>query len=190
MMRRVLAAVLTLGLMGLLLWSGLRRPEAPPPEVGSRVAEADDPVAGAEQRLQALLVSARDGDVSGYLEAFSGPLRQRLQREVDEQGRDAFADGLRRAARARKSHAVFAPEPEGPDTVRIAVETVYPDRNERQTYRLDKGPTGWLVTEVDSVRGHTPMARFGTPASFQEPEGVPVPADPSPARDPASGVSP
>ena len=188
-MSRVLAGILTVALMGLLLWSGLRRPAAPPDD-GTRVAEADDPAAGAEQRLQALLAGARDGDVSAYLDAFAGPLRQRLQREVDEQGRDAFAAELRRAARARKSHAVFAPEPEGPDTVRIAVESVYPDRNERQTYRLDKTPDGWFVTDVDSVRGHTPMAKFGTPASFQEPEGVPVPTDPSSASDPAPGASP
>jgi hypothetical protein len=189
-MRRALAAVLTLGLMGLLLWSGLRRPTAPPGAGTRSVAEADDLAAGAEKRLQALLASAGDGDVTAYLDAFSGPLRLRLQREVGEQGRDAFAAELRRAARARKSHAVFAPEPDGPDTVRIAVETVYPDRNERQTYRLDRMAGGWFVTDVDSVRGHTPAARFGTPASFQEPEGVPVPADSSSARDPASGAPP
>ena len=184
-MRRILAGILTVALMGLLLWSGSRRPAVTP-----EGTEADDPAAGAEGRVRALLGSARDGDVAAYLDAFSGPLRWRLEREVAERGRDAFAAELRRAARARKSHAVFAPEPEGPDTVRIAVETVYPDHNERQTYRLDKTPDGWFVTEVDSVRGHTPRAKFGTPASFQEPEGVPVPADPSSAHNPSSGASP
>jgi hypothetical protein len=172
-MRRILAGILTVALMGLLLWSGSRRPAATP-----EVAEADDPAAGAEGRLRALLESARDGDVAAYLDAFSGPLRQRLEREVAERGRDAFAAELRRAARARKSHAVFAPESDGPETVRIAVEAVYADHNERRTYRLDRTPDGWSVTDVDAARGHTPLAKFGTPASFQEPEGVPVPAGP------------
>ena len=150
-MKRVLAGVLTVALMGLLLWSGLRRPAATP-----EVAQADDPAARPRRRLRALLDSAREGDVSAYLEAFAGRSAQRLEREVDERGRDAFAADLRRAARARKSHAVFAPEPDGPDTARITVEAVYPDRNERQTYRLDRTPGGWLVTDVET--GPQPQA--------------------------------
>ena len=112
--------------------------------------------------------------MAGYLDCFGGPLRERLEREVNERGRDVFAADLRRAARSRKSHAIFAVEPEGDDAARITVETVYPDRNERQTYHLAQEAGGWLVTDVETVRSQVPKARFGTPASYQEPEGVPV----------------
>ena len=125
-------------------------------------------------RLGSLLESAWNGDVAGYLDCFSGPLRERLEREVNERGRDVFAADLKRAARSRKSHAIFAVEPEGAAAARITVETVYPDRNERQTYHLAQETGGWLVNDVETVRSQVPKARYGMPASYQEPEGVPV----------------
>jgi hypothetical protein len=85
-----------------------------------------------------------------------------------------FADDLKRAARSRKSHAIFAVEPEGNVTARVTVETVYPDRNERQTYHLAQEAGGWLVNDVETVRSRVPKSRYGMPASYEEPEGVPV----------------
>jgi hypothetical protein len=169
-MRRIVAGVLTVALMGGLLWSGLRRPSARP-GAGPGRADAPDPV---EARLNRLLDDALRGDVSSYLDDFSGPLRARLEREADERGRSTFAADLRRTARARKSHAIFAVEPEGEGAARITVEAVYPDRNERQTYHLTRESGGWLVDDVETVRSQVPRARFGTVASYQEPEGVPV----------------
>lgn len=171
-MKRVSAGLLTVAAIGLLLWSGMRRPPAMTSTSRSgSVAEAENP---AEARVRALLDGAERGDVDGYLAAFGGTLRVRIAREVTERGRDAFADDLRRAAAARKSHAVFAPEPDGPAAARVVVETVYPDRNERQTYLVEDGEGGWLVTDVESARGRQPKAKFGSPANYQEPEGVPV----------------
>jgi hypothetical protein len=180
-MKRIVAALLTIALMGVLLWAGAKRtPKESGPASSTSAAESasfnratPDP---AEARLNTLLDSAWRGDVSGYLDSFGGPLRERLQREVNERGRDAFATDLKRAARARKSHAIFAVEPEGTGAARITVETVYPDRNERQTYHLvqESNTGGWLVSDVETVRGQVPKARYGTTASYQEPEGVPV----------------
>jgi hypothetical protein len=187
-MKRFLAGVLTLLLMTLLIWSSLRRgPAAAERIVGS--AEARDSLSGAEDRLQDLLASAQQGSVSAYLSVFAEPMRLRLEREVKERGRDAFAADLRHAAETRKSHAIFAPEAEAPTAARITVETVYADRNERQMYHLIHGPDGWLVADVETVRSHTPIARFGTPASYQEPEGVPV-AGGAPVNDLSSGAPP
>jgi hypothetical protein len=171
-MKRIIAGLLTVALMGILLWSGRNRPAAPagpgPSQGGSN---APDPAA---VRLGGLLESAWNGDVTGYLECFSGALRQRLEREVSERGRDAFSADLKRAARSRKSHAIFAVEPEGTTAARIVVETVYPDRNERQTYHLAQETSGWLVNDVETVRSQVPKAKYGMPATYQEPEGVPV----------------
>jgi hypothetical protein len=157
--------------MGILLWSGRNRPAAPPGSATSPASGAPDP---AEARLASLLQSAWEGDVPRYLDCFSGTLRQRLEREVNERGRDVFAADLKRAARSRKSHAVFAVEPEGEGAARITVETVYPDRNERQTYHLAHAAGDWLVNDVETIRSQVPKARYGTPATYEEPEGVPV----------------
>jgi hypothetical protein len=177
--KRILAGALTVALMGGLLWSGRKRPQEPtsgPEPVSRTTARGTNTPDPAELRLRALLDSARKGDVAGYLDCFGGVLRDRLKREVDERGRETFAADLKRAVLARKSHAVFGVEPEGTDAARITVETVYPDRNERQTYHLAREDTaaGWVVTEVETVRSQVPKAKFGTPASYQEPEGVPV----------------
>lgn len=171
-MKRAYAGVITVALMGLLAWSSLRRSDLPSNGSEGNAQQADT----AESRVNALLESASAGDVSRYLASFGSPMRERLEREVAERGRDAFADDLRRAARARKSHAVFAAEDEGPDAARVDVETVYPDRNERQAYRLERRSGAWLVADVETSRGHEPRARFGTEANYKEPEGVPVQA--------------
>ena len=175
-MRRLAAGIMTIAIMALLIGNGLRRP-AGTPESGPSPTEArGNPAEGAEARINALLESAWSGDVPAYLASFGGPIRQRLEREIGERGREPFGDDLRRAARSRKSHAVFAVEPEGADSARIVVEAVYPDRNERQTFRLDRGADGWLVTEVETIRSQVPKAKYGAPATYQEPEGVPVQA--------------
>jgi hypothetical protein len=139
------------------------------------------PFAAAEARLHDLLEQGRRGDVQSYLAAFTGSLRDRLERAARERGEDRFAEDLRRAAEARKSHALFAAESDGPDACRIVVEAVYPDRNERQTYRLEYTPAGWLVVAVDSVRSRSPEEKYGSPAGFVESEGPPAPvAEPGP----------
>jgi hypothetical protein len=172
-MKRIVAGVLTIAVMGVLLWLGVNRPAGNSP-LGAGASQGDNKPDPAEARLSTLLECAWNGDVAGYLNCFSGPLRERLEREVNERGRDAFAADLKRAARSRKSHAIFAALPEGEAAARIVVETVYPDRNERQTYHLAEQAGAWLVNDVETIRSQVPKARYGTAATYQEPEGVPV----------------
>lgn len=198
-MKRALAAVLTLAVLGLLMWSSLRRdsiPNAGPPSADGGLGpvsvapseNVESPIAGT---VRVLLERARAGDIDGYLSQFSGPLRARLEREVAETGREGFATALRAASAARKGHAIFAPEAAGPDAARVVLESVYPDRNERQTFELARTDEGWRVVNVDSARGHEPSGRYGEPATFQGPEGNPLagqaggpsPAAPSPVQD-------
>ncbi|WP_422923567.1 hypothetical protein [Singulisphaera sp. PoT] len=176
--KRLAAGALTVVLMGILAWSGLRRPAPETAPDVANPADASAPTATnpADDRIRSLLDSARKGDVTSYLASFDGPIRQRLEREVEERGREAFADSLRDASKARKSHAIFSAVPEGAEAARVTVETVYPDRNERQTYRVEQRPEGWLVTDVETIRGHEPKAKYGTPANYQEPEAAPVPS--------------
>jgi hypothetical protein len=184
-MKRFLAALFTAIIIGLMLWTGLcRSPSASHPatdsETDSRFQDSrfQDLVRlqGATDHIEGLLASARAGNAASYLGAFGGPLRARLEREADERGQDAFALRLRRAGLARKSHALFAPEPDGDrlGAARITVELTYADRLERQTFHLERATRGWLVTEVETAREHVPKNPLGSLASYEEPEGIPV----------------
>jgi hypothetical protein len=170
---RAIAGILTALVLALILAIAARRPSAGPgpgmsPAISTRPSDSPDAC------LQNLIDDARAGDLDGYFDAFAEPLRSRLMREADETGRAAFATALRRASEARKGYALYAPESEGPDAVRVTIESVYPDRNERQVYRLVQKPDGWRIAEVQSAQGREPAARFGLPATYKEPEGVPV----------------
>ncbi|MGO9471799.1 MAG: hypothetical protein ACLQIB_53570 [Isosphaeraceae bacterium] len=181
-MKRLLAGAITAAVVGLILWSGLQGSAPEPTDRGMIAAgpapalEPASPFAEALARLGDLLEAGRRGDVQGYLAAFTGPLRDRALREVRERGQDGFADDLRRAAAARKSHAIFTAEPDGPDACRIVVEAVYPDCNERQTYHLERTPSGWLVAAVDLLRSRSPEEKYGSPAGLVESEGPKLPA--------------
>ncbi len=195
-MKRLGAGALTFVILSLLLWSGLRRgPESPKSagESGSEAgSEATDPSEGATDHLRQLLSSAREGNVDAYLDAFSGPLRERLEREANDRGRTAFSASLRQASQARKSHALFSPEPAGPNAYLVTMESVYPDRNERQTYRIEREGDAWRVTAIDTLRTEIPKARYGAPASFEAPEGIPVSTErpPSDVGDTGAAASP
>jgi hypothetical protein len=108
------------------------------------------------------------------LSSFGGSLRLRLEREVQERGRAAFAEDLLRGSRARKGHALFAAQPDGHGSYTIAAEYVYADHNERQVYWLERSSGSWQITAVDPARSQTPRTKYGETAEYQSPEDVPV----------------
>ena len=186
-MRRFVAGLFTAIVMALMIWTALSHTRSPKAagEVTAASSRFQDSrlqnsaqFTGATACIEGLLASARAGDVVAYLATFGGSLQDRLTREAEEIGRDAFAVRLRRAAMARKSHAVFAPEPEGdrPDVVRVTVESAFADRIERQTFHLDRAPRGWVVTGIDTAREHVSRTPLGSLATYNEPEGPPVAA--------------
>jgi hypothetical protein len=193
-MKRPLAAIATLVIMGGMLWMGLRHrdrpaaatPPGPPAPIGVDRRYLSD-LSGAAERIEALLDGAHRGDVAAYLASFDGPLRGRLEQQANERGRAAFAAELRRAARARQSHAVFVPlaDGDGPDSARIIVESIFADRIERQTYCLVHRDAAWLITDVETARDRVPENPLGSLATFHEPEGVPVTREQADADGPA-----
>jgi hypothetical protein len=178
-MKPILAGILTVAILAAVLILGSRRGTTTVPSEPQAAETQGEVIANpAEETVRRLLRSGEDGDVTSYLAAFADPLKARLEREVEGRGREAFAGDLKRAAAARKSHAVFAAEPDGDAAAKVAVETVYPDRNDRQTYRVERTDDGWRIVDVATIRSHQPSAKFGTPASYIAPEGVPVQAPP------------
>jgi len=194
-MKRLIAGVLTLLIAGVLLWTGGRRQQPLESTQSSFVSPPAQqaPALAAEEFLGNTLDSARKGDVAAYLSSFGGALRERLQHDVEQRGDAAFAADLQRAARARKGHALYAPEPDGPGAYVITVESVYADRNERQAYRLERSAGNWLITAVEPARGHTPRTKYGELADYQPPQAVPVPtqeASDPPGSDQKNSVLP
>jgi hypothetical protein len=182
-MKRPLAAIATVLVMAGMLWLGRIRSgttdSAVPPssaEERSTVGQRGEELGGSARHIEGLLADAERGDVDAYLAAFSGPIRVRLTRQAEERGRHGFGEELRRTARARKSHAVFEPEPEGggPDQARVAVESTFADRIERQTFRLVRVASGWVIIDVETARDHVPRNALGSAATYEAPEGPPV----------------
>lgn len=184
-MKHTAAAFGTILVLAIMAWLGIRSgrdvqvapPALPPASSPGGLAGADD-LRPASARVERLLSDAARGDVPAYLAAFSGPIAERMNRRASERGAAAFADDLRRAATARKGHAVFEPEPDGdrPGVARVTVESTFADRVERQMFRLVRQDEKWLVDDVETARVLKPPHAPGSPATFQEPEGIPVPA--------------
>jgi hypothetical protein len=185
-MKRALAGALTVIIMSLMIGAALWRDPAAylahaPGAVQARDGAApvsNQSLDGPSRRVEGLLDCARRGDVAAYLGAFAGPLGARLAHEAQERGWAAFADQLRRAGAARKSHAIFAArlEDAGRDGATVIVESVYADRIERQTFRLTRDSGEWFVTDVDAIRDVRSGKPLGAVATYEEPEGVPVTA--------------
>lgn len=180
--------------MGLLLWSAVRRPvsdnqetaEGQNASIGAmRTASSEvfetDPLDPATAIVTAVIQAASVGDVDAYLDCFRAPLRARLDQEIAEVGRADFAARMKSAAEARRSHAVFEPTPDGPDAASVLVESVFLDRNERRTFRLNRLADGWKIVEVESTRSQNPKVKYGSPATSVGPEGPPVQKGPGPA---------
>ncbi|MFO0959434.1 MAG: hypothetical protein U0800_18700 [Isosphaeraceae bacterium] len=153
-MRRIVAAALTLAILGLMVWSANRGGSLP-------TAARED---GPEEHLHRLLQKAREGDVTAYLDAFGPPIREKLEREVAERGLFDFAYYLKKAAATRKGLVVYDPERDG-DQATILVESIYLDHNERQRYHLKRSPSGWRVIDVETSRPNSPADPYGQPVN-------------------------
>lgn len=158
-MKPLVAALLTLAILAAMLAIGSRQGER---KNEPNAQPADSETNPTEEVIRVLIRAADAGDVDSYLAAFDGPLKARIGREIEVRGREIFAAELKRAADARKGHAIYAAEPEDADTAKVAVESIYPDRIERQLYRVVRSAEGWKVAEVATVRTLQPLYRFGT----------------------------
>jgi len=120
-----------------------------------------------EECVQRMLNAMEAADVESYLDCYTGELRQRLQRTADEQGRDAFAQYLKRTAAPIKGCAILHDKTQwsGNDKVRIVVDRVYENRPwEYQAYRLKRERDGWRIYAVEPAEPHKPPIPWGTPA--------------------------
>jgi len=158
--KRTLAGLITLLVLGAVLWQGRGRPPAPLPLEKA----ADTPEACVER----MFAAAQRGDVPAYLDCFTGSERDRLERALAGQRPEAFAQSLRDAVATLKGRAVFRNGPPG-DAASAAsiasytIDRVYETRTERQLYRLTCAAGVWRIETVATASPFQPDKAYGSP---------------------------
>ena len=99
--------------------------------------------------LIAMVQAMERGDVQALQECFGGDLRRRLENLLARESGPRLGEWLRRRGTAVKGLAILDQEELGPDQVRVLTETVYNDRNTRQSFRLERENGSWRVTQSD-----------------------------------------
>jgi hypothetical protein len=157
-LKRTLAAIITILVLGLALWFGRGRPAASPSPATSGAATP-------EACIERMFDAAKQGDVAAYLNCFTGPERQRLQRDLAGQPQEAFRQSLVDAVATLKGRAVFASSPVGDPSqpVIYTVDRVYDNRTERQTYELVCEAGTWRIRDMQAANAFQPDKAYGTP---------------------------
>ena len=120
-----------------------------------------------EARIDRLFETAAAGDVEGYLECFSGALRERLENERRERGDQAFQQYLRSTIEGVVGRAIRQDLTKqlADGRIRLVVERVYEGRPwERQAYRLEPVDGTWRVYHIEPAELFEPPVPYGTPA--------------------------
>ncbi len=168
-MKKVVAGAITsLVLVGLLVGAG----------VWPRGLTADEPAAC----LTTMYDAMKAGHVANYLDCFGGELRERLERDAQDQATGKFAVYLKELAAPITGRAVMhdTSEQAGPDRARLVVERVYDGRQwERQAYRLRRDAGRWKIFEIEHAELFDPPVPYGAPA-------FPVPDDSAETAKPSS----
>jgi hypothetical protein len=166
--KRWIAAVATLVLLGTALVLGRR---APSPQVDSIASSP-------EECIERMFDAAKRGDVTAYLDCFTGPEKERLERELTGQPKEIFAHSLVEAVTTLKGRAVFETDTgESGDTrTLLTVDRVYASRTERQTYHLVPESDTWRIYSVETATAFQPHKPYGTPVyePAESEKGVPA----------------
>ncbi len=155
-MKRIVAGVITIVLLALVVWFGMRRTSSDTEETKSTP----------EACIDRMFAAAERGEVDAYLDCFTGPERDRIERELAEQPRDVFARSLIETVESLKGWAVFEAPSKAANTDEIAwltVERIYANRMERQTYHLICESGVWRIHSIRTAEAKQPDLPYGTP---------------------------
>lgn len=154
------AAVLAVGLLGILL--AFARPNAAPTAVPT---DADD---DPESCCYRLLSAEQSGDVSAYLDCFTGALQQQLQAQLSAKSPAAQSAGLRDRAVDLTGQATTDLQFPEQGRAELTLERIFTQHRQRQRVELLRTKDGWKIVSIedrDRVESRIP---YGTPVS-QEP---------------------
>lgn len=123
--------------------------------------------------LTRMFSAAEQGDLAAYLNCFTGPQRERIERELSGQSAEEFAAALRDAVRTLKGRAVSGSDDVKPDahSATLTVERIYGQHAERQSYHFVRQSDNWQIDSVGAVEKHQPPVPYGTPV-FKLPAAI------------------
>lgn len=159
-MKRWIAGLGTAALIAVVLANALRR--GPP---SAKISAAESPGACIRRMFDA----AKQGDVETYLDCFTGSERERLERELADQPKDAYARSLVEAVESLKGRADFEGSADGDSKSSWIVDRVYTNRIERQTYHLVRESNVWRIHTVETATSFQPDKPYGTPVYVPPP---------------------
>lgn len=164
-MKRTVAGLLTLLILGAILWFG--RGASTPPDEAPTTAASDTP----EACIERMFAAAQRGDVTAYLDCFMGSERDRLERELAGQPPEVFARWLQEAVASLKGRAVFRNEAPGTaaDSASYTIDRVYESRTERQRYQLTRQSGVWRIQSVSTANPFQPDKAYGSPVYEESP---------------------
>ena len=114
-----------------------------------------------QDTIYSMLDAARIGDVEKYLASYTGQMAESL-RQSSAESKD-FSGYLRESNSELRGIAVMEPEQLSSNEVKTRVEYVFQDRNEVQLFFLEKSPTGWRISRVETAERIKTTIPYGTP---------------------------
>jgi hypothetical protein len=116
-----------------------------------------------QDTIYGMLDAARTGNVASYLASYTGALQASLREAVRESTEKGFAKYLQDSHAGIKGVAVSEPQQIGDGVATVRVEYVYQDRNEVQSWRLEKMHGEWKIAAVDEAERVKTLVPYGTP---------------------------
>lgn len=116
-----------------------------------------------QDTIYSMFDAARDGDVRGYVDHYTGQMLTSLRQSVAEQGEGNFSRYLKEANAPVKGIAIMEPQGLTDREVKLRVEYVYADRNEVQVFYLEKLGKDWRIARLDSTERIKTLIPYGTP---------------------------
>jgi hypothetical protein len=160
--RTSLRATVTLVVLGLLLLFLAGRQKNW--ELRSRISSVfkPSPPPTPEDGVYKMLDSARAGDAQGYLDCFSGKMREQLLQVVKETSSSKFSKYLVDQNSAFTGVALTVENSPDPEIARVRVEYVYGERNEAQDLYLRKADGAWKIFKVAGSEQIKTLIPYGT----------------------------
>jgi len=112
--------------------------------------------------------ATREGSVQAYLDCFSGPLKQNLQKTADDMGESHFSRYLKELSEEVTGIAVSDLKQANEETASLKVEFVFRGRNETQIHSFKLLAGGWKITEVDGAEQIKTLIPYGTDVREKE----------------------
>jgi hypothetical protein len=155
---RIATAMLMAGLGAVVLWKqgAFSRVTAVAQEV---------PATQPQDAIYEALDAVREGSLAKYIEAHTGSMEASLRRAAAEFGEARLLQSLQQRNVPLKGIAVQEPERLSEREVRARVEYVFADRNEVQTYYLERSGDRWKIARVDGAQRIPTLIPYGTPVN-------------------------